>query len=841
GIDVSRRSEEDAGRRLRGSFWILPIMLLSGGNAFVYEVLWTRLLGHILGGSVAAFATMLASFLCGIAIGSAVAARFAKDRAAAISGFIVVQCGIAVASILIYQLLPLAIPESVGLKGNVPLTIFILLPATLFIGATFPLAVRILANDEYDAAPASARVYSWNTVGAIAGATVAAFFLIPALRYEGAIKFAVTINIFLAVGTALLIGTHRRAVTAATVAAAAIVLLIYKPPIPEEILRTSPVVANRTGEMVYYEVGRSATVIVLEESGFFNLRTNGLPEASTNLKGAPPYKHNQRLLTAMTVLARPDTEDMLVVGFGAGAALEGVPPSVKSIDAIELEPEVINANRFMSDERQYDPLADERVNVFINDARSALALTDKRYDAIVSQPSHPWTAGASHLYTREYMSLANEHLTDDGVYLQWMNTQFVDEDLLKSLCASMLDVFDHVRVYQWDPEVLFFLGSNQPLNVETDMATSGRPLSDDTVHYLEQGVGSVEDVIVALTMDHENVVAFADGALPITDDFNRMATKSATAMDNKDTLTVNKLVDVLQPFDPLLDQNSWIHRDFPVKLNFTYVSNRLESIYLKKRAVALADTLIELRDSESLVMIGLGQQRQNEVQQSQRNLLLAIDADPTDHQARYALLRPLLSRISRNEDLPQRIDEELNTIRGSGAITIRAWLAATQQNWQEVAQLDEALATIRTTDLWYRDSVKLRADWRIKVTTEGLQPKLAIEAIRLIDNAIALFQDPDFYVMRLAAAYVADDPVNIIETARRVIYIFDTEVDRTAAGEIEPDMLSLRGKMLQVKAVEQILDSLANDDRIAPYKVRELDAAISRIAARLQELISDRQ
>jgi len=389
--------------------------------------------------------------------------------------------------------------------------------------------------------------------------------------------------------------------------------------------------------------------------------------------------------------------------------------------------------------------------------------------------------------------------------------------------------------------VLFFLGSNQPLNVETDMATSGRPLSDDTVHYLEQGVGSVEDVVVALTLDHENVVAFAEGALPITDDFNRMATQSATAMDNKETLTLRKLVDVLQPFDPLLDQNSFVHRDFPAKLNFTYIANRLEGIYLKKRAVALADTLVNLRDPESLVMIGLGQQRQNELQQSQRNLLRAIDADPTDQQARYALLRPLLSRIGRNEDLPQRVVEELNAIEGSGAITIRAWLAASQQNWQEVAQLDEQLAAIRSTDLWYRDSVKLRADWRIKVTTEDMQPKLAIEAIRLIDNAIALFQDPDFYVMRLAAAYVADDPDNIIETARRVIFIFGTEIDRTAAGEIEPDMFSLRGKMLQVRAVEQILESLASDDRIAAYKVRELETAINRIGTRLQELISNRR
>ncbi len=441
---------------------ILPLMLLSGANSFVYEVLWTRLLGHILGGSVAAFATMLASFLGGITIGSAIAARFATTRAQAIYGLIAVQCGVAVASVLIYHYLPLAIPEQVGLKGNVLLAVVILLPATLFIGASYPFAVRIFALSEKDAAPAAAKVYAWNTVGAIVGATVAAFFLIPALKYEGAVKFAVLMNLALAVVASLLIQSrnsrHRLTIQVATVIALLATALGYRPDVPEDILRTSPVYAPKEGELRYYEVGRSATVIIIEEAGFFNIRTNGLPEASTNLKGAPPYKHNQRLLSALPVLARPDIEDMLVVGFGAGATLEGVPPSVKSIDVIELEPEVIVANQSISAERQIDPLADPRIKIFINDARSALALTNKRYDAIVSQPSHPWTAGASHLYTREFMSLANDHLTEGGVFLQWMNTQFVNEELLRSLCATMLAVFDHVRVYQWDPEVLFFLG-----------------------------------------------------------------------------------------------------------------------------------------------------------------------------------------------------------------------------------------------------------------------------------------------------------------------------------------------------------------------------------------------
>jgi hypothetical protein len=43
--------------------WILPMVMISGAVSFSYEVLWSRLLGHLLGGSVYGFATMLASFL----------------------------------------------------------------------------------------------------------------------------------------------------------------------------------------------------------------------------------------------------------------------------------------------------------------------------------------------------------------------------------------------------------------------------------------------------------------------------------------------------------------------------------------------------------------------------------------------------------------------------------------------------------------------------------------------------------------------------------------------------------------------------------------------------------
>src|SRR6185436_8279454 len=112
---------------------------------------------------------------------------------------------------------------------------------------------------------------------------------------------------------------------------------------------------------------------------------------------------------------------------GAGKTIENVPPSIRSIDVVELEPEMVRANRAVSGRRAKDPPADPRVHLRLNDARSALLLTRQRFDAIVSQPSHPWTAGASHLFTREFFQLVHDRLREDGVFVVWMGQFFVDE------------------------------------------------------------------------------------------------------------------------------------------------------------------------------------------------------------------------------------------------------------------------------------------------------------------------------------------------------------------------------------------------------------------------------
>jgi len=777
---------------------ILPIMLLSGTTSFIYEVLWTRLLSHILGGSIIAFATMLASFLSGIAIGSAIASRIAVTTERSIRAFVIVQAGIAFTSMSIYHWLYLAIPAENGLQGNVGIAIAILLPATLFIGATFPLAVRIYADSAAAAARSSARVYSWNTVGAIFGAAFAGFFLIPALKYEGAIQVAVLANVLLGLAAALTV-TRMRVWFAGSMAVIFVAMvLVYRPGVPEQILRVSPIEDPTDGEILYYDVGRSSTVLMTRENGTIGIRNNGLPEAGTEFRGSPPSRFTQTMLTALPATIRPDAKSMLIVGFGGGNAINGVPSSVEEIDVIELEPKVIEANRLASDLRSKDPLADPRVTIVINDARSALSLTSKTYDAIISQPSHPWTAGASHLYTREYMQLAADHLVDDGVFLQWMGAQYLSEQLLRELCATMLDVFKYVKVYQLFPEVLFLVGSQQPMNTEAELAATGRPIIDDPIFFYHIGLASTEDLLTGLMLDTEGVRAFSDGAALITDNFNRMATESAAAAESEDPLNVVTLGRLLQPWVPVLDPESWVHRDMS-NANFAYISKRFEDMNLRSFSIKLAETLEQTGNPQSLLLTGIGLQQQGDLEEGQKVLAQAVAQSTQSNQAIYAMLEPWLGALVQGR-APDHIAKLVQALTGSAAAVIEGRAAVTRRDWHAVAALDPLFAQSQPTDLWFVEATKLMVEWRNNLARQENRSDYAAQAWQIIDLAIAIHPVADLHAMRVSAAYFANRPEEVLETARRMAIILEGELDsiEERSDSVASRVLELRQRQIEV-------------------------------------------
>ncbi|HSG64635.1 MAG TPA: fused MFS/spermidine synthase [Gammaproteobacteria bacterium] len=775
--------------------WILPVMLISGANAFVYEVLWTRMLTHVLGGSIYSFATMLAAFLGGIALGGALSGGLARDRERASNVFVYVQLGVALLSILIYTLLGPMIPEARGTAAIAAYAVGVMLPATIFLGASFPLAVRILAQSPARAGADTAQVYAWNTAGAIPGAILAGLLLIPALGFEGTIKLAAATNAALALWAAAFVARRRLVPIALAAGGLAVTILAYSPARPGAVISSTgfPLDYSGNANEVFYAVGRSATVLLLEEDGVYYLRSNGLPEASIAARGSPPQQDAEKWLAALPVAARPAADSMLLIGFGGGVTLEGVPPSISSVDVVELEPEIITANRALSGRRNSDPLADSRFNVVLNDARNALRLTSKRYDVIIAQPSHPWTGGAAHLYTRDFLAEAKTHLDDSGVLVQWINAEFVDAELLRVLAATLLSEFDNVRLYHPTSRVLVFLASDAALDPELQLARSGAPLTDDIMHYSRMGMNGVEDLIAAIALDEAGVRAFAEGARISTDDNLLAATRSRSRADG---LRDSDLHGLFAPHDPLLNSRSWIYTQLGERIDFGYVTRRLARLSKLDRAIAAAEAQPD--ESTRLLMVGLLYAERGQPEQALVAYRGALERRPENSQARYLLVEPGIGRLLQGT-ASRDVAALAERLPASAAAIIEGARYAAAQDWEALARLDGTLSRVGVTDAWYPDVVRLRTEWRSKVTQNVAA--FAFDALRLIDRAILIQPTLNLYLLRAATGIAMGDGGVAIESSRHIVRVTRENLQLIGEGDgriAQRDLVLIRQNMTAI-------------------------------------------
>ena len=539
-------------------------------------------------------------------------------------------------------------------------------------------------------------------------------------------------------------------------------LAIYNPARPQAVVTSSEfdLTYPSPPREIYYAVGRSSTVMQLASGTFYYLRTNGLPEATVSVSGSPPGLNTQKWLTALTVAARPDIRDMLVVGFGGGVALEGVPASVAHVDVVELEPEVIEANRRLSGMRDIDPLADPRFHIVLNDARNALRLTEKSYDAIVSQPSHPWTAGASHLFTREFAADVRNRLNDGGVFLQWMNAEFVDEPLLRTLAATLMAEFDYVRLYHPRARVLMFLASNAPLDVEIELARTGRPIVDEAAHFSRFGINGVEDLLAALAIDEQGMLSFARRAGISTDDNNLMATRSRARAAG---LAPADLQELFEPHDPLTRAGSWVHTQLG-GIDYGYIARRLIALEQTTRARALGDAIPDF--SRRFEVYGLLFEATGQGERAPEAFTNSLLANPLNQQARYTSVRGHLATLSRGV-APKNIQEIAAGLSGAPAAVIQGLAYENAADWTSLATLDDVLARSILTDAWYPDAARLRAAWRVHAVDD--RERLAAEALAFIERALILVADENLHRIRAMSALTLGDANRLVESSAYLV------------------------------------------------------------------------
>jgi spermidine synthase len=370
------QTDESTGERPSWLGWVvLSSFCLSGFAALIYENAWTRALTLVIGSSTYSFTTMLVTFLVGLALGGFLYARLMGNREVRLStlGFIELWVGLAaLATIPLFERLPLIFVRllhgfgdsfNTFLSLQLFLSALVMLIPTVLLGLTFPLVARLFTQSLYRVGSGVGNSYAANTFGAIVGAFVGGFILIPFIGVQNTIIFATVVNLLIG-GLLIVTDTRMSLVPRFTLAAAVLVLAVLIPfRVPrwdQHILTSGVTIYNdryealptdslrleemQRDDVVYYREGLTVTVSVhrIPGSDYLYFKSNG------KIDGSYGDALSQLMTSYIPMLLHPTAEHALTIGLGSGMSAKALATfkNLKEIEVIEIEPAMIEASKF---------------------------------------------------------------------------------------------------------------------------------------------------------------------------------------------------------------------------------------------------------------------------------------------------------------------------------------------------------------------------------------------------------------------------------------------------------------------------------------------------------------
>jgi len=179
------------------------------------ELVWYRLLGPLLGGSVFTFGLVLAVALAGIGIGGLLYSLIGRDRPASLSGF-ATCCLLEAAAVaatfalgdrvalLALALLPLgAVGFTAAIGGWTLVTAIVVLPPAIIAGYQFPMLIALFGQGRDHLGRDVGLAYAANTAGAIVGSLAGGFGALPWLTAPGAWRLVAVVLVALGLAAAV--------------------------------------------------------------------------------------------------------------------------------------------------------------------------------------------------------------------------------------------------------------------------------------------------------------------------------------------------------------------------------------------------------------------------------------------------------------------------------------------------------------------------------------------------------------------------------------------------------------------------------------------------------------
>ena len=514
----------------------------SGAIFFALEVIWTHLVGVVVGSSVYAFSWMLAAVLLGLLIGAVMVNRPIRSSALFQAAALLLTLQLILWDHVpaVFRLTPPAAFQNSFYFAEIfklLVTVVMIAPPAAALGLIYP---RLLASPQLQGesdAHLSGYLSAANALGCLSGALLAVFVLIPLAGSEVSLKIlALVLAIFWVLFLLREPLPRKRMATVAVAAAILLVVLVsrwwnwgtltaglgnyfgqapihasaapesathYLPPAfvfqQEDVQGGFTTVVEQT--VVAGEVGHTVRTLF----------TNGKFQGDDNQSWGETQA--QFGFSAVPSQFVPDYGRALLIGLGTGhsaAALKRL--GYREIAVAEFSPGIVKAAQASFGGINEGILGDPRMKLYLEDGRNVL-LTGRhtQYDLITVELTSIWFAGATNLYSREFYELAHSRLRSGGVLQQWMQLHHIGPREIASELATVRSVFPYVGLWYY---------GGQGMLVAAD-----HPLSEPR---LQSGLASeesaklLESLGAARLLDAEGVARLVAGGHPqINTDHNR--------------------------------------------------------------------------------------------------------------------------------------------------------------------------------------------------------------------------------------------------------------------------------------------------------------------------------
>jgi spermidine synthase len=522
---------------MHGSIYIA--IALSGATALGAQVIWTRLMGMLLGSTTYVFSIILAVFLIGLAIGSGLAAlmvRQVRPRVALGWCQLLLTAATAWSAIMLTASLPfwpvnpmLALSPWYTFQLDLARCCWAILPGTILWGASFPLALAAVASPGEDSGKTVGTVYAANTFGAIVGALVFSLALVPWIGTQQTQRVLLVAS---AVSALIVLVPHVRVFPSRVAQGSLAVAMVLAGllawaigPIPGVLVeygRKAPIQAQGSVIIDLVEGRNSSAAIAQWSDGTIGLGVNGHVQAS-NI----PYDMKlQRMVGHLPLLLHPNPRSVLGIGFGAGvtAGTFTTYPNIERITICEIEPVIPPLSTKHFARENYNVMNNPKTRIVYDDARHYLMTTTDKFDVIASDPLDVFAKGTAALYTKEYFEAVKAHLNPGGYFSLYVPLYETDLRTIKSELATFFAAFPNGTV--WANTIngrgydMVFMGQAEPLKVDLD-AAQARLERSDYVPVAESlrgiGIGSVVDLLATFTGQASDFAPWVQGSEINTD------------------------------------------------------------------------------------------------------------------------------------------------------------------------------------------------------------------------------------------------------------------------------------------------------------------------------------